>query len=221
LFVDFSDTVGCFVTPFLFFLVPLILKGLFFIPQGGCTFEVLTINGGFFFYPYLFNAGIVFFDLRWSGHPLDTQPCTSLIDQVNGFIRQEAIRDVAVCHVAAPCRASSVIDTRWCVSYRSRSPRKISTVSSIDGSSTWIGWKRRSSAASLSMCLRYSSRVVAPIVCSSPRASMGFKIDAASMAPSAAPAPTRVWISSINKIMSPRVRISLSTFFKRSSKSPR
>src|SRR5699024_8629970 len=54
------------------------------------------------FLPYLFNAGIVFFDLRWSGHPLDTQPCTSLIDQVNGFIRQEAIRDVAVCHGSCP-----------------------------------------------------------------------------------------------------------------------
>ena len=40
--------------------------------------------------------------------------------------------------------------------------------------------------------LRYSSRVVAPIVCSSPRASIGFRILAASIAPSAAPAPTSV-----------------------------
>ena len=63
--------------------------------------------------------------------------------------------------------------------------------------------------------------MVAPIVCSSPRASIGFKIDAASIAPSAAPAPTKVWISSINKIMSPRVRISFNTFFNLSSKSPR
>ena len=44
---------------------------------------------------------------------------------------------------------------------------------------------------------------------------------AASIAPSAAPAPTRVWISSMNSTMSPRVRISLRTFFRRSSKSPR
>ena len=36
------------------------------------------------------------------------------------------------------------------------------------GSSTLIGWKRRSRAASFSRCLRYSSSVVAPIVCSSP-----------------------------------------------------
>ena len=55
------------------------------------------------------------------------------------------------------------------------------------GSSTTIFWKRRSRAASFSRCLRYSSSVVAPIVCSSPRASIGLRIDAASMAPSAAP----------------------------------
>ena len=83
-----------------------------------------------------------------------------------------------------------------------------------------IGWKRRSSAASFSRCLRYSSSVVAPIVCSSPRASIGFRIEAASIAPSAAPAPTRVCSSSMNRIVSPRVRISFSTFFSRSSKSP-
>ena len=46
-------------------------------------------------------------------------------------------------------------------------------------------------------------------------------IDAASIAPSAAPAPTSVCSSSINKMMSPRVRISFRTFFSRSSKSPR
>ena len=89
------------------------------------------------------------------------------------------------------------------------------------GSATWMGWKRRSSAASFSMCLRYSSSVVAPMTWSSPRASIGLRMLAASMAPSAAPAPTRVWISSMNRTMSPRVRISLSTFFSRSSKSPR
>ena len=35
-------------------------------------------------------------------------------------------------------------------------------MSSTDGSPTKTGWKRRSSAASFSMCLRYSSSVVAP-----------------------------------------------------------
>ena len=48
-------------------------------------------------------------------------------------------------------------------------------VSSTLGSSTSTGWKRRSSAGSFSMYLRYSSSVVAPIMCSSPRASMRFE----------------------------------------------
>ena len=93
--------------------------------------------------------------------------------------------------VAAAIIASSVMTTLWCASYLSRRPRSISTVSSTEGSSTWTGVKRRSSAASFSIYLRYSSSVVAPMVCNSPRASMGFKILAASMLPSlVAPAPT-------------------------------
>jgi hypothetical protein len=51
--------------------------------------------------------------------------------------------------------------TPWWTSYRSRSPRRIEIVSSTVGWSTRTGWKRRSSAASFSMCLRYSSSVVA------------------------------------------------------------
>ena len=37
------------------------------------------------------------------------------------------------------------------------------TLSSMEGSSTMTGWKRRSRAVSFSMCLRYSLRVVAPM----------------------------------------------------------
>ena len=56
----------------------------------------------------------------------------------------------------------------------------------------------------------------------SPRAKAGFKIFAASIAPSPPPpAPTKVWISSINKIICPLESItSLITAFKRSSNSP-
>ncbi len=95
-------------------------------------------------------------------------------------------------------------------------------VSSTDGGSTITGWNRRSRAASFSMCLRYSSRVVAPIIRSSPRASIGFSMLDASMAPSAAPAPTRVCISSRNVMIPPSAAlISSSTALSRSSNSPR
>ncbi len=62
------------------------------------------------------------------------------------------------------------------------------------------GWNRRSSAASFSTCLRYSFRVVAPMQCSSPRASMGLSMLPASDEPSVRPAPTMVWISSMNRM---------------------
>ena len=75
-------------------------------------------------------------------------------------------------------------------------------VCSSVGSSTMTGWKRRSRAASFSMYLRYSSSVVAPMHCSSPRDSGGLRMLAASIAPSAAPAPTSVWSSSMNRIAS-------------------
>ena len=66
-----------------------------------------------------------------------------------------------------------------------------------------MGWKRRSSAGSFSMFLRYSSSVVAPMHCSSPRASAGLSMLLASIAPSAAPAPTTVCSSSRNSTIWP------------------
>src|SRR5438132_504217 len=94
-------------------------------------------------------------------------------------------------------------------------------VSIRDGSSTKTGWKRRSRAASFSMYLRYSLSVVAPMHWISPRASAGLRMLAASIAPSAAPAPTRVCSSSINRTTSRLERISSRIFFRRSSNSPR
>ncbi|OPY20815.1 MAG: hypothetical protein A4E23_01041 [Methanomethylovorans sp. PtaU1.Bin073] len=94
-------------------------------------------------------------------------------------------------------------------------------VSSTVGCSTITGKKRRSSAASFSMYLRYSFSVVAPIQCSSPRASIGLSRFPASMAPSVAPAPTMVCSSSMNRIICPSdSATSLSTALSRSSNSP-
>ena len=95
-------------------------------------------------------------------------------------------------------------------------------VSSTVGSSTTRGWNRRARAASFSMYLRYSSSVVAPTQCSSPRASAGLIRLAASIAPSVLPAPTSTCISSMNKMISPAAAVtSFRTAFRRSSNSPR
>ncbi len=95
-------------------------------------------------------------------------------------------------------------------------------MSSTVGSPTITGWNRRSSAASFSTCLRYSSSVVAPIVRSSPRASCGLSRLDASTAPSLAPAPTIVCSSSMNRMIAPPASVtSLRNAFRRSSNSPR
>ena len=95
-------------------------------------------------------------------------------------------------------------------------------VSSTDGSPTKTCWKRRSRAASFSTYLRYSSSVVAPIMRSSPRASMGLSMSPAPVEPSLAPAPTTVCISSMKVMTWPSESvISLRTALSRSSNSPR
>ncbi len=72
------------------------------------------------------------------------------------------------------------------------------------------------------MYLRYSSSVVAPIVRNSPRASCGFSMFDASTEPSAAPAPTMVCSSSMNKMICPCESVtSFRNAFSRSSNSPR
>ena len=121
----------------------------------------------------------------------------------------------------AASMAPSVIFTLWWASYRSRSPESISTASSGVGSPTVTGWNRRSRAASFSICFLYSLMVVAPITWKSPRASAGFRILAASVEPSAEPAPIMVCSSSIKSITSPSRFTSSMADFMRSSKSPR
>ena len=72
------------------------------------------------------------------------------------------------------------------------------------------------------MYFLYSSKVVAPITCSSPRESAGLSMLPASIAPSVLPAPTTVWISSINRMIRPSsATTSFSSAFRRSSNSPR
>jgi len=89
------------------------------------------------------------------------------------------------------------------------------------GGSTMIVWKRRSRAASFSMNFRYSFIVVAPTHWSSPRERAGLRMFEASIAPSAAPAPTIVWSSSMNRTTFPALRISSINALMRSSNWPR
>ncbi len=112
--------------------------------------------------------------------------------------------------------------TPWCSSYLSLIPRRMLIVSSTLGSSMKTGWKRRCSAGSFSTYFWYSSSVVAPMQCSSPRLSAGLSRLLASMLPSLAPAPISVCISSMNRMICPSAPFtSSSTALSRSSNSPR
>lgn len=112
--------------------------------------------------------------------------------------------------------------TPWCSSKRDLSPRRIATVCSTEGSLTLTFWKRRDSAASFSKMPRYSVKVVAPMHFRLPEDSAGLsRFDASSVPPEAAPAPISVWISSMKRIACGRSFSSLSTVFRRCSKSPR
>ena len=117
--------------------------------------------------------------------------------------------------------APSEMARPWCSSYRRRRPRRMALACSGVGSATFTGWNRRSRAASFSIYLRYSSRVVAPTTWISPRLRAGLRMLAASMAPSADPAPTMLCSSSRNRITFPALLTSASTWFTRSSNSPR
>ena len=126
-----------------------------------------------------------------------------LVDQVDRLVGQEAVGDVAVAERRrgddrAVGDAHAVMQLVALLQAAQDRDRVLDR-----GLATNTGWKRRASAASFSMCLRYSSSVVAPTQCSSPRASAGFSMLEASIAPSALPAPTRVCSSSMNRMMSP------------------
>ena len=132
-----------------------------------------------------------------------------LVEQVDGLVGQEAVRGCSGprAHGRLAC-ASSVIAARGGAPRSGRAgPRGCRSVCSTRGLARPVmGWKRRSRAASFSMYLRYSSMVVAPITWISPRDSGGLEdVRRRRCEPSAAPAPTSVCISSMNRMMSPVV----------------
>ena len=117
--------------------------------------------------------------------------------------------------------AASEIRTLWKTSKCDLIPFKIWVDSLSVGSQTIIFWNLRSKAASFSMLFLYSSKVVAPIICIWDLERAGFKIFAASIAPSAPPAPIIMWSSSIKSITSRIFLHSSAIFLTRSSNSPR
>ena len=123
---------------------------------------------------------------------------------------------------AAACKAAKAYLTLWCSSKRDFKPLRISTVCSTVGSTTSTFWKRRDSAASFSKIPRYSVKVVAPMHFNWPELRAGLsKLEASKVPPEAAPAPIKVWISSMNNTALGLSFNDFKTPLRRCSKSPR
>jgi len=127
------------------------------------------------------DSTIEIFD--WLGFALllQSKARCRLVDQVNGFVGKETVRDVAMrvddarnqCRV---CDSYAVMDLVLFLYYHARNqdsneivhnkqkrvirPRKIAIASSIDGSATKTGWKRRARAASFSICYEGGGTVI-------------------------------------------------------------
>ena len=154
---------------------------------------------------------------------LDAQAAGRLVDEVDRLVGQEAVGDVAVrerrrghdravgdahavVHLVALLEAAQDRDRVLDASARRRRPAGSGARArrpSRCARGTRRAWWRRSA-------------------CSSPRASAGLSMLHASIAPSAAPAPTSVCSSSMKRMRRPSAcSISRSTAFRRSSNSPR
>ena len=135
----------------------------------------------------LHDAALDFVDLLRHRVDLDAQPRRGFVDQIDRLVGEEAVADVAM-RERRRGDDRVVGDAHAVVRLVALLEAAQDGDGALDvGSPTYTGWKRRSSAASFSTCLRYSSSVVAPTTRSSPRASIGLSMLPASIEPSALP----------------------------------
>ncbi len=154
--------------------------------------------------------------------PTQAQLRRGLVDQVDRLVGQAVLADVAVRQPrggdAAPRRRSS----RRGAPRRRRAGRAGSRPCRPRTAPRRSRGRSAARARESRSILRYSASVVAPITRSSPRASSGLRMLAASIAPSGAPAPSTVWSSSTKSTILPSdSTASSSAAFRRCSNWPR
>jgi hypothetical protein len=126
-----------------------------------------------------------------------------LVDEVDGLVRQLAVRDVAL-RQAGRGDDRRVGDIHAVVNLvalleAAQDGDRVLLAGLVDQHLLEATLQRRVLLDVLAVLVR----VVAPTQCSSPRARAGLSMLPASMEPSALPAPTMVWISSMNRITRP------------------
>ena len=191
------------------------------VPQVRGPLEVLRVDRRLLVPTHRRDLLVELAQLRRRRHPPDPHPGAGLVDQVDRLVRQEPVGDVAV-------RQRGRRDQRR-VGDRDPVVRLVpvpQTLQDLDGvrHARLPHLDRLEAALQRRILLHMLAVLVERRGTDRLQLATGqhrLENHAASIAPSAAPAPTRVCISSMNRMMSPRVRISLSTFLRRSSKSPR
>ena len=69
---------------------------LFLVAHGGGAFEILVLDGPLLLGLDLLDVGFQTLDLRRAGHGADAGAGAGFVHQINGFVRQVTIGDVAV-----------------------------------------------------------------------------------------------------------------------------
>lgn len=221
LVVDLGDNVEIAGAPLLFALGALGHQLLLPIPQAGRLLEVLGVDRRFLLPARVGDLLVELAQVWRRGHPADPHPGARLVDQVDRLVRQEPVVDVAVGQGGR--RDQRRVGDRDPVV---RLVAVAQTLEDLDG----VLHRRLPDLHRLEAALQGGVLLDVLSVLVERGGADRLQLAAGQLGledrrgvdrASAAPAPTRVCSSSMNRMMSPRVLISLSTFFRRSSKSPR
>ena len=191
--------------------------------QVAALLPVLALGGGLVLALQLLDLLLQVADVGGHALRVDHVLGAGLVDQVDRLVRQEALGDVAAPRACTAASIASSVILHLVVRLVAR-PQPLQ-----DRDRVLLRGLVDVDRGEAALQRRVLLDVLAVLVerrraddCISPRASAGFIIVEASIAPSAPPAPITWWISSMKTITSPCARlISSITAFRRSSNSPR
>ena len=93
---NLGDCLARAITPAGFLLLALFGQLLLLVTKSSGLLEVLIVDRGLLIALHFGNLLVELAQLRRRGHAGNTQASTGLVHQVNGLIRKEAVRDIAV-----------------------------------------------------------------------------------------------------------------------------
>lgn len=74
-------------------------KFFFVVVQFSSMFEILGVDGGFFFYLYMSNLFVEFVQIWWGCYVVDVYLGIGFVNEIDGFVWQEVVLDVMGCKI--------------------------------------------------------------------------------------------------------------------------